>query len=282
MKSKITFVARQGHTIDRNLLSDLNGQITDARFSPDNRALTIASPQQPTRDMRDDFINKHNDIDVFVYDADLPPPKLLMADMDSTIITGETLDELAAHFDLRDEIATITDKAMRGEIDFKAALKARVAMLQGLEESALDKVIQGLTLSAGATELLRGCKARGITCILVSGGFTHVTGYIAEKMGFDAHYGNTLLVKNGRLTGKVKMPIQDKSTKLEQLAAWAEKLKIPLAETMAVGDGANDLPMLKAAGYGIAYKAKPIVASETHLQLNHTDLSALLYLMPPK
>jgi phosphoserine phosphatase len=203
--------------------------------------------------------------------------RLLLADMDSTIVTSETLDELAAYAGLKERIAEITRRAMNGELDFKAALVERVGMLAGLPVSALERTWEATDITAGAAELLATMRAHGAHCALVSGGFTFFTGRVAERLGFHAHYSNTLAVRDGKLTGRVGEPILDKDAKLATLKRLAAELALPLSATLTVGDGANDLPMLQAAGLGVAFRAKPVVAAAARARVDHADLRALLF-----
>ncbi len=203
--------------------------------------------------------------------------RLLVADMESTIIEQEMLDELGDFVGLKDHIAAITTRAMNGEIDFKAAVRERVALLKGLREEVVDTVWQRATLMPGARALVATMRAGGATCVLVSGGFRCFTGRVKDWVGFDDDRGNELEVVDGIMTGAVIEPILDKDSKLQALLAYAGERHIPVAETMAVGDGANDLPMLLAAGLGVAYHAKPAVAAAARARIDHGDLTALLY-----
>ena len=202
---------------------------------------------------------------------------LLIADMDSTIVTGETLDELADFAGLKDRIAAITRAAMNGELDFKAALRERVAMLAGLKLEALEKTWERVRLTPGARELVRTMAAHNATTALVSGGFTWFTGRVAALTGFAVHRANTLLDDGVALTGKVAEPIVDRDTKVATLRELATERRLRMAATLAVGDGANDLPMLLEAGLGVAFHAKPIVAAEARARVDHADLRALLF-----
>jgi phosphoserine phosphatase len=202
---------------------------------------------------------------------------LLIADMDSTIVTGETLDELADFVGLKAHIAAITARAMNGELDFKAALRERVAMLQGLPVGALEQTWQRVRLTPGARELVATMRAHGAYAALVSGGFSFFTGRVAALCGFDMHRSNTLLDDGNALTGRVAEPILDRDTKLATLAKLADQRGLPLSATLAVGDGANDLDMLSAAGLGVAFRAKPIVAAAAQARVDHADLRALLF-----
>jgi phosphoserine phosphatase len=202
---------------------------------------------------------------------------LLVADMDSTIVTGETLDELADFAGLKPRIAEITARAMNGELNFKAALRERVGMLKGLPVTALEQTWQRICLTPGARELVATMRAHGAYTVLVSGGFSFFTSRVAALCGFDQHRSNVLLDDGAALTGRVAEPILDRDTKLATLRDCAAKRGLPLSATIAVGDGANDLEMLRAAGLGVAFRAKPIVAAEARARVDHTDLRALLF-----
>ncbi|MGE3986414.1 phosphoserine phosphatase SerB [Pseudorhodoplanes sp.] len=205
--------------------------------------------------------------------------RLLVADMDSTMIGQECIDELADLVGLRAHVSAITDRAMRGEIAFEPALRERVALLKGLPASVIDEVIADrITLMSGARALVGTMRAHGAHTVLVSGGFSLFTREIAEMIGFDENHANTLLVRDGTLTGHVEEPILGREAKLDTLLEVARYLKLPLAETMAVGDGANDLAMIGRAGLGVAYHAKPAVADAAQVRIDHGDLTALLYL----
>ena len=223
------------------------------------------------------------DVNIVPDDVATRRKRLLVADMESTIIEQEMLDELAARVGLHAEISSITERAMRGELDFATALAARVKLLAGLEARVLDEVWAGVTLMPGAATLVATMKAHGATCALVSGGFTIFTERLADRLGFDEHQANALEIVDGRLTGRVAPPVlgrQAKRAALDRLAA-AEKLDLTLS--LAVGDGANDLDMIRAAGLGVAFRAKPKVEAEARARMGgavikHGDLKALLYL----
>jgi phosphoserine phosphatase len=202
---------------------------------------------------------------------------LLIADMDSTVVTGETLDELAEYAGLKERISAITARAMNGELDFKAALRERVAMLRGLPLDALDKTWQRVRLTEGAVELIATMRAHGAYTALVSGGFTFFTERVAALVGFDMHRSNVLLDDGAALIGRVAEPILDRDTKLETLTRLAGERGLPMSATLAVGDGANDLDMIRAAGLGVAFRAKPIVAAEARVRVDHANLRALLF-----
>lgn len=202
---------------------------------------------------------------------------LLVADMDSTIVTSETLDELAAHAGLGERIAAITRQSMNGEIDFADALRQRVAMLRGLPLAALEKTWEKTELTDGAAELVATMRAHNATTALVSGGFTCFTSRLAAKLGFTHHRANTLLDDGETLTGEVAEPILDRDAKRTTLEELAAARNLQLSATLAIGDGANDLAMLRAAGLGIAFHAKPIVAAEARSQIRHGTLRAALF-----
>ena len=204
---------------------------------------------------------------------------LLIADMDSTMIGQECIDELAAEVGLKDHIAAITERAMQGEIDFEPALRERVALLAGLDADVVDRVIaERIHLTPGAVELVRTMKANGAWTALVSGGFTVFTGPVSRMIGFHEHRSNLLIEEAGKLTGTVAEPILGQDAKRASLLELAAAKKVPMELTLAVGDGANDLAMIREAGLGVAYHAKPRVAAEAHARIDHADLTALLYL----
>ncbi|MCW9035625.1 MAG: phosphoserine phosphatase SerB [Rhodospirillales bacterium] len=216
-------------------------------------------------------------VDVVAQKAEGRKKKLLVADMDSTIVIGETLDDLAEFAGLKDKVARITERAMNGEVGFRGAINERVALLKGLPESKMAEAMVDVKLTSGAMQLVQTMKANGAYCALVSGGFTYFTSRVAKQVGFHFNRGNNLEIIDGKLSGKVIEPIVGKEAKLESLKDLAMDQGLMLEETMTVGDGANDLPMLKAAGLGIAFHCKPIVAKEAHHKIGFCDLSALLY-----
>jgi phosphoserine phosphatase len=205
--------------------------------------------------------------------------KLLIADMDSTMIQQECIDELAAHAGLKEHVAAITERAMRGEIAFEPALRERVGLLKGLPTSVIDEVLRGrITLMPGAKTLLATMRSNGAHTCLVSGGFTAFVERVAALLGFAESHSNVLGVADGKLDGTVAEPILGREAKLATLLALRQTHKLAEPETLAVGDGANDLAMLGAAGLGVAYRAKPAVAAAAHARVDHGDLTALLYL----
>lgn len=216
-------------------------------------------------------------IDVLCVPRENRRKKLLLADMDATILTGETLDDLAAKAGIKNEVAAITARAMRGALDFKEALRARVALLKGLPVSALHETLEETVLSEGAKDMVARMRAADATCVLVSGGFTFFTGAIAMQCGFHHHHGNILNHNGAVLDGSVAEPILDKESKLGFLKSYTVQMRIDLADTIAVGDGANDLPMLAAAGIGIGYRPKPLLEENLLNVLKHADLRGVLY-----
>ena len=218
-------------------------------------------------------------IDLVIQAAETRRKKLLIADMDSTMIGQECIDELAAEVGLKEKVADITARAMNGEIAFEPALRERVALLKGLPISVVDDVIaKRITLTPGGPELIATMKAKGYYAALVSGGFTVFTSRIGATLGFDEDRANILLEENGILTGLVQEPILGKQAKADALNDIAEKLGISTDDALAVGDGANDLGMLQLAGAGVALHAKPTVSAQARLRIDHSDLTALLYL----
>ena len=219
-----------------------------------------------------------DDIDLIVQPAQGREKRLLIADMDSTMIQVECIDELADYAGLKPQIAEVTERAMRGELDFAAALDARVALLKGLDEGAIGRCLaERVTDTPGAATLVRTMRARGAATVLVSGGFTRFAEPVGARLGFERVIANRLDIAEGALTGTVAKPIVDSATKEDTLRAFAAERALNLADTLAVGDGANDLPMIRAAGLGVAYFAKPIVAAAAAARIEHGDLTALLW-----
>jgi phosphoserine phosphatase len=218
-------------------------------------------------------------IDLVIQDAETRRKRFLIADMDSTMIGQECIDELADMVGLKDKVSAITARAMNGEIAFEPALRERVALLKGLPVSVVDEVIASrITLTSGGPELIGTMKARGFYTALVSGGFTVFTQRIAATLGFDENRANILLEKDGVLTGEVAKPILGKQAKVDALLDIAARLGISPQDAMAVGDGANDLGMLGISGSGVALHAKPTVAAQARMRIDHGDLTALLYI----
>jgi len=216
--------------------------------------------------------------DVVVQPAEDRRKKLIVADMDSTMITVECIDELADYAGIKEQIAVVTEAAMRGELDFGEALDARVALLQGLDESVIARCLaERVKIMPGARQLVRTMRGWGATAILVSGGFTRFAEPVAAEIGFTRAIANVLEIADGKLAGTVTKPIVDASTKLATLSEAALDLGLSRAETLAVGDGANDLAMITQAGLGVAYHAKPVVAEAAGARIDHGDLTTLLF-----
>ncbi len=217
-------------------------------------------------------------LDIIVQRAADRHRKLLIADMDSTMITVECIDELADYVGLKAEVSEVTERAMRGELDFADALRSRVALLAGLSEATVAECLrERVKLMGGAVDLITAFRAAGGRAVLVSGGFTHFTDSVAKQIGFDRAVANRLIVKDGALTGEVEVPIVDAQTKRETLIAEAAGLGIPLSATIAIGDGANDIPMIEAAGLGVAYHAKPKTEAAADASVRFGNLSVVRY-----
>lgn len=218
-------------------------------------------------------------VDLVVQPAEGRRKRVLLADMDSTVIGQECIDELADMAGVGAEVSAITERAMNGELDFEAALRARVALLEGLDAAVIDQVwAERITLTPGGHELVATMKAAGGHAALVSGGFTAFTTRVAKALRFDEHRANALPVENGRITGAVAKPILGRDAKVAALKEICARLSLQPADVMAVGDGANDLGMLRLAGAGVALHAKPVVAAEVERRIAFGDLTALLYL----
>ncbi len=221
----------------------------------------------------------HARVDVFIQPVEGRRKKLLIADMDSTMIRQECIDELAAELGLKDRISEITERTMRGEIEFEPALRERVGLLAGLPVSAIETVLSSrIQLMPGGRTLVQTMKANGAYCALVSGGFTHFTEAVSDMIGFDENQANLLMEEDGKLTGKVGEPILGRDAKRARLEFLAADKGLSFDETLAVGDGANDLAMIERSGTGVAYRAKPAVAAAADFRIDHGDLTALLYL----
>jgi phosphoserine phosphatase len=285
MESVLTLVAAPSGTLQLDLIAPLSAKLRDAgaetavpvflapgacdlpfgRLEPD-RALAIA--RATLADLP---------IDCHAQPQAGRRKKLLIADMDSTIVTTETLDELAGQAGLKDVIAEITLRSMRGEIDFSQALIERVAMLADLPETALAKTAAATELTPGAKTLVHTMKANGAFTALVSGGFKYFTSRVRQEVGFDLDLANDLAMAEGRLTGELSGPILDKDGKVTALRRLTAERGLTVADAVTVGDGANDLPMLLAAGLGVSFHGKPLLREQVRAQVNHNDLTALLF-----
>ncbi|QIB36125.1 phosphoserine phosphatase SerB [Ancylobacter pratisalsi] len=250
----------------------------EARILAPGIAAEIALPgPADSRALRDALATAP--VDVAVLPAQGRRKRLFLADMDSTMIGQECIDELADYAGMKAHVAAITERAMRGEIAFEPALRERVALLKGLPLAVVDTVIaERIRLTPGGTELVRTMRASGAHTLLVSGGFTLFTSRVAELIGFDAHRANILLADGDSFAGLVEEPILGREAKLAALLEMREALRLAPEDTLAVGDGANDLAMIGEAGLGVAYHAKPAVAESAQVRIDHGDLTALLYL----
>lgn len=209
----------------------------------------------------------------------LSPKRILIADMDGTMIGQECLDELAEMAGVGDHVRQVTARAMNGELDFDDALRERVLLLKNQPATLIDRVLkERISFMSGAAILLATMRKHGAYAALVSGGFTPFTQYVSGQLGFDEHHGNALIIADGTLTGDVANPINGKESKRQICLDLSARLHIPLSDILAVGDGANDLAMLDTAGMGVAFRAKPVVAAASRWRINHGDLTALLYL----
>ena len=246
------------------------GVAADIFFSSDDDMLAIADRLRAARG--------DQPIDIVVQPEASRRKKLFLADMDSTMIGQECIDELADFAGLKAHVAAITERAMRGEIEFEPALRERVALLKGLPVGVVDEVLASrITLTPGGRELLATMRAHGAYTCLVSGGFTLFSRKVAELIGFQENRANELLVEDGKLTGEVAEPILGRAAKLATLVELRESFDVDDIDTLVVGDGANDLAMIQSAGLGIAYHAKPAVAAAAHGRIDFGDLTALLY-----
>jgi phosphoserine phosphatase len=285
MSHILTLIAPPGHlqasviSRVRAALLDLGGQAGTPDWLAEGEAVDLPfsglAPEQADAITRGAL--EGAPVDCIAQAAEGRRKKLLVADMDSTIVTAETLDELAAYAGVQDQIAAITQRSMNGEIDFATSLRERVAMIKGLTLTALEETWAKIEMMPGAEVLVRTMGAHGAHCAIASGGFTWFTSRVAEKLGFQSHHANILLDDGAALTGLVEEPVFDRDAKLTILKKLAAELHLPLTATIAVGDGANDLAMLGAAGLGVAYHAKPVVAATARARVDHADLRALLY-----
>jgi len=276
-----TFIARPEHasalrqSVER-ALAGLPGASLD--WLTEDEAADVHFAQSALESFRPEAAIGGNPVDVVVQKRAERRKRLVVADMDSTMIGQECIDELADMVGLKPHVAAITERAMRGEIEFEPALRERVALLKGLPASVVDEVLASrIRLTPGGPELIRTMRANGAYAALVSGGFTLFTGPVAAQIGFDENRANILEVEDGRLAGTVTEPILGKEAKLTALMDLSRRFALSRHETLAIGDGANDLAMIRAAGLGVAYHAKPKVAAEAAARIDHNDLTALLF-----
>ncbi|MDA0368248.1 MAG: phosphoserine phosphatase SerB [Proteobacteria bacterium] len=290
MTAVVTLIADPTRrSLDDDVLASLGQALADAGFAPappvwlsPGEAVDIAVARADVAVVRPvaEVALDGMPIDVAVQPQANRRKRLLVADMDSTIIGQECIDELAAALGLREEVSAITERAMRGEIEFAAALRERAAMLAGLGPDEMEAVLRDrITLNLGAHTLVATMRKNGAFTALVSGGFTFFTSRIRARAGFDMDQANVLLTDDeGKLTGLVAEPVLGRAAKREALQALTAARGFATAETMAVGDGANDLAMIEAAGLGVAFRAKPAVAEQADVRITHGDLTALLFL----
>jgi len=246
---------------------------------PERNTMQVAFDAEGRDATRDAFLKHFGATDFLIAEGPTGIPDLVVSDMDSTMIGQECIDELAHYAGIKDQIAAITERAMQGAIDFESALRERVALLAGLDESAIARCLdERIRPNRGACELIQTLKKRGARTVLVTGGFHHFADHVAEQIGFDRVVGNRLAVKGGKLTGELVGPISDAGTKArvlrEEMAMLGEG-----AISLAMGDGANDIPMLQAATYGIAYMAKPIAKAAADGRIESGDLANVLNLL---
>lgn len=286
MSFVLTIISAPAHpAVDAELVAKIQAAIkvdTDFHWLMEGVACDFIIPDHP------DYANLQAELRILLagqkVDMALQPingrrKKLLLADMDSTMIQQECIDELADEVGLKDKVSGITARAMRGEIEFEPALKERVALLKGLDLSIVDKLFeQRITYTPGGKALVQTMKANGAYCGLVSGGFTHFTARVRSELGFDEDRANLLIEESGKLTGEVGMPILGKDAKRDRLHALIKELDINLGDALCVGDGANDLAMIMDAGMGVALHAKPAVAAQAGFVIDHGDLTGLLFL----
>lgn len=269
--------------------ADLAPQMIDALRQGWNggHVITLApgiAAEFPVETQPADFWDVWADLQAQGFDLVIQPTQgrrksILLADMDSTMINQECIDELADFAGVGERVAAITAQAMNGELNFHEALIARVGLLSGLAESAVTEVLDSrITMAAGGLQLVATMRAQGAYAALVSGGFTVFTGPVSTALGFDEHRANTLLADQGVLTGHVSLPVLGREAKVDALHEIAAARGLTPADVIAVGDGANDLGMLQLAGTGVALHAKPVVAEQVSVRINHGDLTALLYL----
>lgn len=261
-----------------DLLRDLGCEIQEIGAIQDHKAADIWF--EGNADQADEAMaSLRETMDIGVIPAESRQKRLIISDMDSTMITVECIDELADYAGIKEQIAEITERAMQGELDFEEALKSRIALLKGLDDSAIQQCLdERVQIMPGAQNLVRTMRKLGAITILVSGGFTSFSGPVAEMIGFEHFEANVLGVENRVLTGMLDGPIVDSRRKAELLTETISSSGLSAKDCLAVGDGANDIPMIELAGLGVAYQAKPKAAQAANVAINHNDLSALLYL----
>lgn len=277
----VTLMTNSAMYLDPGLVTNLRNAMGggDAVWLDPNHCAEFDAPKIPKNIETVGGSLSAEGVDLVVQKAGDRKRKMLLADMDSTMIQQECIDELAAEAGVGPRVADITARAMNGELDFEAALLERVGLLKGLPEATIETVLANrITLMPGGTTLLATMKANGAHCALVSGGFTAFTQAIAAKLGFDEHLANTLLSEKGALTGDVTRPILGFDAKVDALLRITKAQGVTANDVLAVGDGANDLGMLQLAGTGVALHAKPTVQEQAKIRVNHGDLTALLFI----
>lgn len=287
MRCVVTLVSAAKNGLNAGHIDAAHQVVTDRGAESGDREITVLSEGRaadipyhgPEMGIADDIREAlaGEKIDVFAGEEKGRRKQILLADMDSTIVQEETLDELAGHVGLKSEIAAITERAMRGELNFAEALRERVSKLEGLKVEAILDTLSKVTVTPGARELVATMRKHGAHCVLVSGGFDIFTRKIARDLGFHEDFGNRLEIEDDVLTGRVLEPIRDKTFKLKVLREQCAARELSHMAVLAVGDGANDLDMLKAAGMGVAFHAKPKVREAAQYRVEHGDLTALLY-----
>ncbi len=280
MHTVITLISSPGTLLELPPFVTVLGEHERADWLEDGHAVDLYYPHPPSDLLRNTLQQLCSNLrtDCIIQPSEGREKKILITDMDSTMIEQECIDELADCVGLKAHVSAITERAMRGELDFPTALRERVGLLKGLAETELEKVFATrITFMPGAKTLLAAMKARGAYCVLVSGGFTFFTSRVAKALGMDADEANILEIAGGKLTGTVAEPILDKDSKRAALHRIAYEKGLPLTATLALGDGANDLPMLKDAGLGIAFHAKPIVVEQANAAIHYNDLTAALF-----
>lgn len=283
--ASVTAVVSQ-HQLNIDDITRLSGRIPLGELPPLSRAcveFSVRGPLQDSRVFRRDLLKVSSDLDVdLAFQEDnvyRRNRRLVVFDMDSTLIEAEVINELAHAAHVGDEVSAITDRAMRGELDFNESFRARVALLQGLPEDALKQVAESLKVTEGAEHLISTLHTLGYKTAIVSGGFLYFARRLQQQLGIDYVYANELDIEGGVVTGKVVGTVVDGARKAELLRRLAEELDIDLQQVIAVGDGANDLPMLSIAGLGIAFRAKPLVKQSAEQSISTLGLDAILYLL---
>jgi phosphoserine phosphatase len=281
MDTVVVLIARPGTgALDSSLLTAAVGitKAADVRWLAQDEACEIAAAGGTDLENSLRSLIEDRPVDIAVLPAAHRRKRLLVADMDSTMIAQECIDELGAAAGRGEKIAAITARAMRGEIDFIASLRERLSLMAGLDARVIGRLLGATRFTAGGRTLVQTMKSHGAHTVLVSGGFTVFTSHVAKMLGFDAHRANELVIEGGKLTGRALEPILGRDAKTAALRELARRFGLDLVETLAVGDGANDIDMLAASGLGVAFHAKPAVRAQARVKIDHGDLTALLYL----